>query len=75
MAVFPGAFVFGMGVVVILRVGFEVVNVAFGVVLPLVEGALAAEELADDVVAAPLQHAGPLGDLLATRRHRRELFS
>ncbi len=50
-------FAFPMGVVVVLRVGLEVVDIARRVVVVLIEGALVAEHLGDHVGVALLQHA------------------
>jgi len=49
MAMFARAVFFGMGVIVILAMGFPVYNIAFGVVVPLEELALMPQNLGNRV--------------------------
>ena len=44
-----------MGVIIVLGMALRVVDIALGVVVPLVEGAVVAQQLADHVVAGLLQ--------------------
>ena len=69
VAVLAGTATLDVGVIEVLRVGLVVVDVALGVVFPLVEGALALEQLADDVVAGLVQHPVPLIDFVAGGQH------
>src|SRR3546814_5975428 len=57
MAVLAAALLRRVRVVVILRVALVVEDVALRIMIPFVEGALALEDFADDVVTGLAQHA------------------
>ena len=58
-----------VGVIIVLRVALMVVDVARGVVVPLVEGSLITQDLRDDVVAGTAENAPDLDDLAAGFAH------
>ncbi len=58
-----------MGMVVVLGVGFRIVGIPLGVVIPLIEGLMTANQLADDVVARLGEQPVAFQDLVAGRQH------
>jgi hypothetical protein len=64
-----------VSVIVVLRVAFRVVDVAGRAVVELIEGGVAGQNLADDVVAGLGQHTVAFHDLAGGRRHGRQLFA
>ncbi len=61
-----------MGVIVVLRVGFRIVDIAWRAMVELAEQAVLRQQLADDVGAGPGQHPMTLDHLPPGRRHRLE---
>ena len=61
-----------VGMVVVLRIGFGVIDIALGIMAPLVERPLPAQHLADDVAARLGDDPVALQDLPAGRRHHLE---
>ena len=74
MAVLARALLRRMGMVVKLRVGHGVVNVALRVVVPFVKGFDVLDQLSDDVVTGDVQDTEAFHDLLARLAHILQAF-
>ena len=61
-----------VGVIVVLRVSFGIEDIAFRIVVPLVERLDVLDQLADDVVAGLGQHTVTVDNVLSGRSHRPE---
>ena len=69
VAVFADPELRRMGVVIVLGMGFGVVDVAVRVVVPFVKGARVLDQLADQVITGLFQHPVHFHDLYTGGRH------
>ncbi len=69
MAVFPGAFPLGMGVIIILGMGFPIDGITCGKMIPFIECALVAQQFRHDIAGRLAQHTLTVQHLLPRRQH------
>ena len=70
MAMFAGTFLLRVRVVIILRMADRVVDIAIGIVVPLVEGCFVFDQLATDIVVGQFQHPQTFQNPVAGVAHR-----